>query len=128
MGYDRLRILWFVANVYDEMLSKQQKTVDLRNIGTGKPHPAPQVIKYKGKKALAQETIQTRKIYGFNVKDDRKNENNRSKSPIMTSRTPVKSNLNKSTINRTPTKNTTASKLNTSQQNTAKKYPLTAKK
>lgn len=117
-----------MANVYDEMLSKQEKTVDLRNIGTSKPNPVPQVIKYKGKKVLAQETIQTRKIYGFNVKDDKKNENNRSKSPIMTNRTPVKSNLNKSTINRTPTKNTTASKLNISQQNTGKKYPLTAKK
>ncbi len=32
VGYDRLRILWFIANTYDEMLVKQSKKVDLRNI------------------------------------------------------------------------------------------------
>jgi hypothetical protein len=113
------------------MLNKQEKTIDLRSIGS-KQNTTPQVIKYKGNKLIAQETIQTKKVYGFNVKDDpKKKENNRSKSPInVSNRTPVKSNINKSTVNRTPTKysGNTGSKVNPSQQNTAKKYPYTAKK
>lgn len=140
LGYDRLRILWFVANCYDELLSKQEKIIDIRSIAN-KQTGTPQVTKYKGNKMLTQDAIQSKKVYGFNLNQKEglnKALADRSKSPIgfgiktptNRSRTPIKNVLNKSTTNKTPSKNTgTASKLNISQQQaTARKYPMTAKK
>jgi len=65
MGYDKLRILWFVAKCYDEMLRKQKKIVDLRSIGNKNPTD-PIVSRYRGNKMLNQNAIQTKKVYGFN--------------------------------------------------------------
>lgn len=129
-----------MANCYDEMLSKQEKTVDLRSIGI-KPMTTPQVSRYKGAKLLGQNTIQSKKVFGFNnEKEGIKNQQANARTvspygfgastPTMRNRTPIKNALNKSTTNKTPTKYAgTASKHNSSyQQTTAKKYPMTAKK
>ena len=62
-----------------------------------KTNVVPAVTKYKGNKATGQEKIQTKKVYGFNVKS-----NDRSKSPKPT--TPLKS-TRKQPLDKTPTKN-----------------------
>lgn len=69
LGYDRLRILWYVANCYDEMMSRQAQTIDLRYLGSIKSKEQPSIIKYKGKKVIAEDSIQTKKVYGFNFID-----------------------------------------------------------
>ena len=86
---------------------------------------------------MFKQKIQTKKIYDYYDNLQKKKlaaqQMNKSKSPInIKNRTPVKSNMNKSTL-MTPTKgpsNNTATKANTSaqQQTASKKYPLTAKK
>lgn len=85
------------------------------------PKEQPGIIKYKGKKVIGEDTIQTKKIYGFNLRTDKDKDKN--KTPTKLNKTPVKGN-------KTPTKTygNTGSKLNTSQQNTARKHPFTAKK
>lgn len=56
------------------MMHKQEKTVDLRNVGENKTNGGPLITKYKGKKTVGLESIQTQKIYGFNnLKEDGKN-------------------------------------------------------
>jgi hypothetical protein len=54
LGYERIRLLWFVANCYDEMISKQHKTIDLRSMAGRNSKGAPEVLKYKGTKVIAQ--------------------------------------------------------------------------
>jgi hypothetical protein len=55
------------VNVYDEMMKKQQKTVNLRGIAFQKANAVPLIVKYKGKKSM-KETIQPKKVYGFDYK------------------------------------------------------------
>jgi hypothetical protein len=50
------------------MVSKQQKTIDLRNIADNKPKAAALLTRYKGTKVMAQDLIQSKKVYGFNIK------------------------------------------------------------
>jgi len=61
-----MRLLWYIASCYDEMLSKQRKKVDLRNIMGNKPKQTPVVTKYKGQKVIGEDQTQTKKIFGFN--------------------------------------------------------------
>jgi len=74
-------------------MSKQQKTIDLRSIAFQKPNAIPQIVKYKGKKATI-ETIQPKKVYGFDYK----------KPTRDTTKTSNKSPLGRSTLNKTPLK------------------------
>ena len=73
---------------------------------------------YKGKKVIGQETIQTKKVYGFNQK-----QTDRSKSPIAT--TPLKNAKNKGRDS-TPVKSTLTEKkknrISTTPIQTAKKW------
>ena len=99
----------------------------------------PQVSRYRGNKMLAQDAIQTKKVFGFNAGKQQlpKTDAKKSRSPYgFGAKTPTRrsnynnTDLNKSATNITPTRQTgTASKLNTSQQaTTARKYPMTTKR
>ena len=37
LGYDRVRVLWFIANTFDEVYGKQKQSADLRDIAFVKP-------------------------------------------------------------------------------------------
>lgn len=110
------------------MMSKQTRTVDLRNLGFMPPKEQPGIIKYKGKKVIGEDTIQTKKVYGFNLRTDK--DKDKDKTPNKFNKTPTKFNKTPVKGNKTPTKTygTTGSKLSISQQNTARKHPFTAKK
>lgn len=110
------------------MMTKQKKTIDLRNLGSMQPKEQPGIIKYKEKKVIGEDTIQTKKVYGFNLKSEK--DKAKDKTPTKYNpKTPTKFNRTPTKGNKTPTKSyvNTGSKLNTS-QNTARKHPFTAKK
>lgn len=67
---------------------------------------APEVTKYKGRKVVVQEKIQTKKIYGFNAKQTAE----RSKSPLNL--TPTKIKNTDTALKTAATKNRTDSKKN----------------
>ena len=60
-----------------------------------KPIGTPTATKYRGKQYVGQQTIQTKKVYGFHQPNDK------SKSPKPT--TPLKTTRNQ--LNKTPVRN-----------------------
>ena len=75
--------MWFIANIYEDFHAKNRKKPDLKDMINLRALGVPVNTNYKGKKILGQETIQTKKVYGFHLK-----QTNRSKLPIST--TPAK--------------------------------------
>lgn len=65
----------------------------------------PEVTKYKGRKVVVQEKIQTKKVYGFNAKQTAER-----KSPLNL--TPTKIKNTDTALKTTATKNRTDSKKN----------------
>jgi hypothetical protein len=111
-----MRLLWYVANCYDEMSSKQPKRTDLRNILGNKPKPTPMITKYKGQKLLHQDSTLAKKVYGFNRPEGKSplSKNNRNLTPVKDT-TPVKQKM-------------TDKKKDPDLSTSSKKWPATAKK
>lgn len=71
-GYDQLKVLWFIASIYDEILHKKKKVNDISSLLKSGSSIEPRIISYK-KKGGSQVAI-TRKVFGFpNEKTTRKN-------------------------------------------------------
>jgi hypothetical protein len=113
LGYDRIRLLWFIANSYEEVFNKQRKRHDLRDMACLKTQPTPILNRYKGDKLIHQDAIQTKKVYGFFHKQ-----------------TPARSPLPKSSLKsvrntaKTPTKPLSKTPTKTPSRSDTKQQPL----
>ena len=85
-----MRLLWFIANIYQDFYGKNRKKPDLRDIVNIRAKKVPVNYNYKGKKFIGQEVNQTKKVYGFYQKQTEK-----SKSPLAV--TPLKNAKNRLT-------------------------------
>lgn len=121
-----MRLLWYIASCYDEMLAKQQKKIDLRNLADQKNKQVPMITKYKGQKVMEQDQTQTKKVYGFN-RPTQLDKSPLAKTPTKTT-TPAKSAKNVN--NNTPVKQklTEKKKDAVNLSTSSKKWPTTAKK
>lgn len=74
LGYDKIRVLLFIANSYDEIFSKQQKTPNLRDLLAKKPKETT-ITTYKGKKIVSS-------INPSSQKNDKKNKTPTKQIPV----------------------------------------------
>lgn len=93
-----MRLLWYIASCYDEMLSKQPKKIDLRNMADIKLRQTPIITMYKGQNVVSYDQTQTKKLFGFNNTNVNSNIQKKPTKDV----TPSKSTKGQATV--TPTK------------------------